>query len=208
MNGYNENRKLFWKEVRKERNQCRNEHLKVMDANGQLCVKVEDRIKRFREYFMSLFDEEVVREAIVMGYGLEGIVRNEYNGHESIRREEVLSAVKKLNNGKFAGVDGIGSELLKYGGDVVVDWVWKLCSMCWDLGVVPEDWKGAVIVPLYKGKGMRTECKNYRGISLLSIVGKVYASILIERVKLITEDRKSTRLNSSHSGESRMPSSA
>ena len=32
-------------------------------------------------------------------------------------------------------------------------------------GVEPEDWKSAVIVPLYKGKGERSECKNYRGIS-------------------------------------------
>ena len=39
-------------------------------------------------------------------------------------------------------------------------------------GVVPEDWRSAVIVPLYKGKGERTECSNYRGISLLSGVGK------------------------------------
>ena len=39
-------------------------------------------------------------------------------------------------------------------------------------GVVPEDWSSAVIVPLYKGKGERTKCSNYRGIRLLSEVGK------------------------------------
>ena len=54
--------------------------------------------------------------------------------------------------------------------------------------MVSEDWKGAVIIPLYKGKGTRTKCETYRGISLLSIVGKVYASILIEQVKVITEE--------------------
>ena len=46
LNDYNGNRKLFWKEVRKERNQCKNEHMKVMNANWQLCVKEEDKIKR------------------------------------------------------------------------------------------------------------------------------------------------------------------
>ena len=40
-------------------------------------------------------------------------------------------------------------------------------------GVAPEDWRFAVIVPLYKGKGKRTECKYYRGISLLSTAGKI-----------------------------------
>ena len=39
-----------------------------------------------------------------------------------------------------------------------------------------------MIVPLYKDERERTECKNYRGISLLSVVGKIYAGILVERV--------------------------
>ena len=39
-----------------------------------------------------------------------------------------------------------------------------------------------VIVPLYKGKGERNECKNYRGISLLSGVGKIFAG----RVRRVT----------------------
>ena len=52
--------------------------------------------------------------------------------------------------------------------------------MAFESGVAPEDWRSAVIIPLYKGKGERTEYKNYRGISLLSVVGKIYAGILIE----------------------------
>src|SRR5678815_1650706 len=54
-------------------------------------------------------------------------------------------------------------------------------------GIVPRDWRRAVIVPLYKGKGEKGNCRNYRGISLLSVVGKVYAGILVERVRRVTE---------------------
>ena len=50
--------------------------------------------------------------------------------------------------------------------------------MAFESGVVPENWISAVIVPLYKGKLQRIECKNYRGISLLGVVGKMYARIL------------------------------
>ena len=39
-----------------------------------------------------------------------------------------------------------------------------------------------MIVPLYKGKGERTEFKNYRGICLLSVVGKIHAGISVDRV--------------------------
>ena len=43
-----------------------------------------------------------------------------------------------------------------------------------------------MIVPLYKAKGERSECKSYRGISLLSVVGKIYAMILVDRVRRVT----------------------
>ena len=43
-----------------------------------------------------------------------------------------------------------------------------------------------MIVPLYKDKGERTECKNYRGISLLSLDEKIYAGILVDRVHRVT----------------------
>src|SRR5678815_3305278 len=39
----------------------------------------------------------------------------------------------------------------------------------------------------YRGKGDEGNCRNYRGISLLSIVGKIYAGILVERVRRVTE---------------------
>ena len=51
--------------------------------------------------------------------------------------------------------------------------------MAFESGVL-EDWRSAVIVPLYNDKGERSECSNYRGISLLSVVGKIYTGILVE----------------------------
>ena len=55
------------------------------------------------------------------------------------------------------------------------------------MGVVPIDWGGVCIVPLYKGKCDKCECSNSRGISLLSVVGKLYGRVLIERVRAGTE---------------------
>ena len=46
-------------------------------------------------------------------------------------------------------------------------------------GGAPEDWRAAVIAPLYNCKGERTECRNYRGISRLRILGKTSAEILV-----------------------------
>ena len=49
------------------------------------------------------------------------------------------------------------------------------------------DWRSAVVVPLYKSKGERTECCSYRGISLLSVFGKIYAGIIVDRIRKVTE---------------------
>ena len=50
------------------------------------------------------------------------------------------------------------------------------------LSIVPVDWVIACMVPLYKGKGDVHECSNFRGISLLSVVGKVYGRDKTENV--------------------------
>ncbi len=73
-------------------------------------------------------------------------------------RSEVEGAIARLKCGKAAGMDGITAEMLKYGGDAVVEWMLLICERAWKIGEVPDDWKKAIIVPLYKGKGSRSEC--------------------------------------------------
>ena len=94
--------------------------------------------------------------------------------------------VGKFKNGKAKGKDKIKGEMIKGGGDMVVDWFLRLCNMAFESSVVPEYWRSVVIVPLYKGKGERIEYKNYRGINLLSVVGKIYTGILVGRVCRVT----------------------
>ena len=86
----------------------------------------------------------------------------------------------KLKSEKPAGMNEVTGELVKVGGDMVVDWIWRLCSMSFEIDVVPEDWRSPVMILLYEGKRERRECKNYRDISLLSMVQKVYSEILVD----------------------------
>ena len=65
--------------------------------------------------------------------------------------------------------------------------------------VVPEDWRSAVIIPLYKGKGERIECRNYRSISFLIVICNIYSGILVDSFRrvnqgLIEDERGSFRL--------------
>ena len=56
-----------------------------------------------------------------------------------------------------------------------------LCS-AWNTGIIPTDWRRGLGVPLWKGKGDRQDCNNYRGVTLLSVPSKVFARIIFDRV--------------------------
>ncbi len=101
--------------------------------------------------------------------------------------DEILEAIRKLKVGKAPDMDSITAEMLKYGREIVVDWMVWICNLVWEQSKVPEGWRKAIIVPLYKGKGNKDECNNYRGISLLSVPGKIYGRILNERIMKITD---------------------
>ena len=79
-------------------------------------------------------------------------------------------------------------EMLKEGSVTVLEWLVRLFNICFMLSIVPVDWVIACMVPLYKGKGDMYECSNFRGISLLSVVGKVYGRVLINRIRDKTEN--------------------
>ena len=72
--------------------------------------------------------------------------------------------------------------------DLVIKWMTVIYSLVWRTGVAPMDWQRAIIVPVHK-KNNRRKCGNYRGISLLGIPGKVFAKILNDRVRCLTENR-------------------
>ena len=108
---------------------------------------------------------------------------------DEICMDEIVKAVNSMKLGKAVGYDRISAEMLKAGQGVVASQLYRLFNLCWSNGLVPRDWCKAVIVPLYKGKGSQQDCKNYRGISLLSVVGKLYAKVLIERVMKETDEK-------------------
>lgn len=67
---------------------------------------------------------------------------------------------------------------MKNSGECIVDRVWKIRCIVFESGTMPEDVKDAVIVLLHKD-----ECKNYKWIRFLSVVGIAHDGILIDRVK-------------------------
>ena len=55
-------------------------------------------------------------------------------------------------------------------------------NIIWRQGTIPPGWKQAVVVSLYKGKGVDTDPGNYRPISLLNSIYKIFAAMLQARL--------------------------
>ena len=96
--------------------------------------------------------------------------------------EEIRKATMQLKVGKSPGTDGIPAEVYQHGGEVVLDKLQDLFTNCWEKGTLPQDLRDAVIVSLYKNKGEKSDYSNYRGITQLSIAGKILARILLNRL--------------------------
>ena len=91
--------------------------------------------------------------------------------------------MSKLRAGKAAGVCNISAEMLKAGGEAMIQGLHAVVTAVWQTGVIPPDWKRGLVAPIWKGKGDKQVCNNYRGITLLSVPGKVLAHLLMMRVR-------------------------
>ena len=100
-------------------------------------------------------------------------------------KEELSKAIDALALRKAPGQDNIPSDVIKCGKASLLDPLLNLLNLCWEEGEVPQEMRDARIVTLYKNKGERSDCNNYRGISLLSIVGKVFARVVLARLQTL-----------------------
>ena len=94
---------------------------------------------------------------------------------------EVEHAIKLLKCDKSPGQDNVLNECIKYGGVWITHIIARLFNHLYNLGEFPDQWSKGLIVPIYK-KGDKQQPANYRPITLLSSLCKLYTSILCRRI--------------------------
>ena len=71
--------------------------------------------------------------------------------------------------------------MIKAGGNTIIEWFKQIINHVWVHETLPDDWKKGIILPFWKRKGDQLVCSNHRGITLLSIPGKLFTRILLAR---------------------------
>ena len=105
-------------------------------------------------------------------------LRPQLPDHNAFSLEELQAAILKLKPRKAPGPDETPNELFRLLDDENTLKLLEFYNDVWEKGEVPVDWKEAIVISLYKGKGADTSPENYRPISLLNSIYKVFASML------------------------------
>ena len=153
----------------------------VLAADGRV-LSEEDGLRRWAEYFEELYRAEPPRCELSTD-GTRNLAASTPISTEVPTLEEVQKALGQLKDGRAPGICGVHAEMLKAGGDAALVWLRALICSVWSSGVIPTDWRRGIVVPIWKGKGDIRECNNHRGVTLLSVPGKVFARVLLNRIR-------------------------
>ena len=96
----------------------------------------------------------------------------------------VEKLILNLNATSGAGFSEIPSKVIKYSYSILAPILASLFNHCIDLGKFPIEWKSAIVTPLYKNKGDKSDFNNYRGISVLPPIAKIFEKILAMQISI------------------------
>ena len=91
-------------------------------------------------------------------------------------------ALQKMKARIAPGPDQAANELFRLLDDDNTQLLLDFYNKVWEVEEVPDEWKEAIVVSIYKGKGVDTDPANYRPISLLNVIYKVFAAMLQSRI--------------------------
>ncbi len=95
--------------------------------------------------------------------------------------DEMARAIAGLKDGKVHGGGRITAKVWKHRRDNLFSRLHPLITNAWAVGSVPHTRKDSRFVTINK-KGDQTDCGNFRRISLVSIAGMIFTSILLNRL--------------------------
>ena len=95
---------------------------------------------------------------------------------------EIHKLINKLKNNKSCGIDNVINEFIKHSPDSYKSLLTDLFNVVLKTGIIPSDWCISFISPIFKNKGSKKDPDNYRGISIISCIGKLFTALINERL--------------------------
>ena len=155
----------------------KNSDIPVKDVDGNVVTCEAKQTQRWKTHFETILNKEAPRNQAEIPESKEDLKVNT----DPPSAEEVRKAIRTMKSGKAPGADCVSAEMLKAGGEVTMGALTEIFEGIWETEETPGDWKMGLIVKLPK-KGDLSLCKNWRGITLLSITSKVFSRVIHDRI--------------------------
>lgn len=170
-----ENIKHFWSFIN---NLKRDSGFPVqMQHNGKTMTKPEDIAEAFATHFQSTYtDKPILDFNRIDPVGFAGVLATHI-----FTTEEICDKLKRLDTSKRAGPDGVPPIMLKNCATSLAFPLRQLFQRSMDGGLFPAAWKLSFLLPIFKS-GDKCDIENYRGISILSAIPKLFESILTDEI--------------------------
>ena len=152
----------------------------IKTKDGLVLTEPSSILERWAEHFDSVLNQSSTFDMSLLDEIPQWNANEELDALPNL--EEILKSIKQLSCGKSPGDDGIPPEVYKHGGNCIAERLLDLYTQMWQEGGVIQSFKDASLIHIYKRKGDRLCCDNHRGISLLSIAGKILARIILNRL--------------------------
>ncbi|XP_022093240.1 uncharacterized protein LOC110980661 [Acanthaster planci] len=157
----------------------------LKSSSGETIIDHSKQMEWWAEHYQDLYlRENVVTETAINSIPSLPVIEELDN---SPTEEELSKAIDSLAHSKAPGNDGIQAEVLQCAKPTLLHHLHELLCQCWEEGSIPHDIRNANIMTIYKNKGDRSDCNNYRGISLLSIMGKAFARVALKRLQQLAD---------------------
>jgi hypothetical protein len=158
--------------------------------NGKKSSRVQAGMNELHDHFKHIYSVDDIDMTDDVHEMNQNIVQHcsvdngrDLHFNRNFTTEEVQNAISMLKCGKAAGIDGIVNEYIKYSGDILIDVYVKLFNTVLNTGEIPKSWIEGIIVPIYKNKGDPRDANNYRGITLVGCMAKLFTSLLNSRLE-------------------------
>lgn len=158
-------------------------HLK--GKNSILTRNREQIIKVAAEFYRNLYKSSRKNQNTAEN---ENTICNEEPLPE-ILLSETIAAIKSQKNDKAPGPDQISNEMLKAAMPVIAPRLTEIFNEIIETEIIPEDWTKSTITLIYK-KGDKSDIGNYRPISIMSNIYKVFSKILLSRISKILDENQ------------------
>ena len=190
------NSRRFWKfyksSIKLRSDKTGNDAPNLIIQDNEMVSEPMEIASLFNNFFTSIESVSLSRkdesiefiESHINSLKTKGLLKTSINGFSFKRVDvsEVEKLFRDLSTSSSPGISGIHPKILKLIPDILLPIFTELFNYCISTNSIPKEWKLAVVTPLYKNKGKRSDLNNYRGISILSPISKIFEKLLSHQI--------------------------